>query len=99
MADNAREVVTIDNPPIASKINWTQIVSFSFGLLATLGLVIPEEYRVPTTQFLVIATPILTFILRTWFTGVAATTPQLKNALEDKGLKVTTKLSRGGGPR
>lgn len=97
MADNTP--VVIDNPPKWSKINWTQIVSFAFGLLATLGLVIPEEYREYTVQFLVLATPIITFILRTWFTGVAATTPQLKSALEDKGLKVTTKPASGGGPR
>lgn len=97
MADNSPNVVTIDNPPQWSKINWTQFISFAAGILAMFGLNLTQEQQMMALQVLVLVTPIITWIFRTWFTGVAATTPQLKSALEDKGLKVTTKPTKGGG--
>lgn len=94
MADSVNPPVVIDNPPIASKINWTQIIAFIVGALAAFGIVIPPEYQTIVLQVLALVTPVLTFIFRTWFTGKAATTGELTDALEDKGLTVSTRPAK-----
>lgn len=76
--------VVIDNPPIASKINWTQMIAFVTGILATFGFVIPAEWQTFVLQGLALITPVLTFIFRTWFTGKEATKTELKAALATK---------------
>lgn len=77
-------VVVIDNPPQVSKINWTQIVSMAIAVLATFGIAIPDEWQPIILQALLFITPIVTMILRTWFTGKEPTKPQLKAALAEK---------------
>lgn len=92
MTDNAP--VVIDNPPQWSKINWTQFISFAAGILTMFGINLTPEQQMFALQVLVFVTPVVTWIFRTWFTGTPATVPQLKAALKDEGLTVTTKAAR-----
>lgn len=94
MAESVNPPVVNVNPPLASKINGAQLIAFIVGLLATFGYVIPVEWQTFALQALALVTPVITFIFRTWFTGTEASTGQLKEALEDKGLDVTTKPAK-----
>lgn len=92
MPDNSPNApVVIDNPPQWSKINWAQFISFAAGLFAYFGYNMTQEQQMMFLQVLVLVTPVVTWIFRTWFTGKPATVPQLKAALKDEGLHVTTK--------
>lgn len=83
--------VVIDNPPQWSKINWTQFISFAAGIFTYFGYNMTPEQQMMILQILVLVTPVFTWVFRTWFTGKPATVPQLKAALKDEGLHVTTK--------
>lgn len=57
------------NPAAASKINWTQGVAFVAALAAVFGLDISESTRAAILTGLATVVPVVTFILRTWFTA------------------------------
>ena len=64
MADKA-----ILSSPAASKINWTQIVSLVVSVAAVFGIVIPAEWQTTFLEVTSLATPLITIVLRTFFTG------------------------------
>jgi hypothetical protein len=57
------------NPACASKINWTNAISAAVALAAALGFAIPPEYQKLALEIAAVATPVVTIILRTFFTG------------------------------
>ena len=57
------------NPAGKSKINYANAVAAAIALLASFGFVIPEEYQALAMQAVAVGAPILTIILRTFFTG------------------------------
>ena len=70
----AKETSTTTAPvviskPMSSKINWINVVSGVVALLAAFGIIIPVEWQTMATQILAVITPILTVVLRSWFTG------------------------------
>jgi hypothetical protein len=52
----------------ASKINWTSVVSAVAVITALFGFDIPQDMQLKIVGFLGIATPVVTVVLRTWFT-------------------------------
>lgn len=82
----AEKTLLATNDPITSKINITQVVSLVVGAAAIFGIVIPPEWEEFALKTLVLLTPIITMIWRTWFNGSKPTTPEIKAAAEDKGL-------------
>jgi hypothetical protein len=66
MADST--VVVEEKSDFASKINWTNAVSAVAVLAALFGLDIPPDMQVKIVGFLGVATPVVTMILRTFFT-------------------------------
>lgn len=59
------------NPAALSKINWTNGLAFVASLAAVVGVAIPDEYREGVLQFLALATPLATMVLRSFFTAKA----------------------------
>jgi hypothetical protein len=55
--------------PAMSKINWTQIVSLVVSVASVFGVVIPAEWQTTFLQITALVTPLVTIVLRTWFTG------------------------------
>jgi hypothetical protein len=68
MADAPKPLALVEvEGAAASKVNWAQILALVTGLLATFGIVIPEEWRSTILEVLAVATPVITIILRTFF--------------------------------
>lgn len=66
-------IVPVDSP-WTSKINITQVVTAFFGLLAGFGLPIPDSTKVAILQFLVVMGPIVTVVLKSFYTkSISAT--------------------------
>lgn len=61
-------VVTTEKSALRSKINWTSAVSAVAVLAALFGFDIPPDMQVNIVGFLGVATPVVTMILRTFFT-------------------------------
>lgn len=57
------------NSPMSSKINWTQFVALGVTVAAIFGIVIPPEIQDAAIKIVALGAPVLTFILRTWFTA------------------------------
>lgn len=57
------------NPAHLSKINWANAVSGVVALAAVFGFAIPTEYQTLAVQVLAVATPVLTIVLRSFFTA------------------------------
>lgn len=57
---------------MASKINITQVASLLLSIAVITGI-IPEQYKMKTLEVLVMAGPVATIILRTWFTSAKLT--------------------------
>ena len=57
------------NPPVKSKINWTQIVSAGASALTVFGLDISPETKVAAVAGIGFANNVVTWLWRTWFTG------------------------------
>lgn len=57
------------NPPGKSKINLTNAIAAAVALAAAFGVVIPPEYQALATQVVAIGAPLVTIVLRTFFTG------------------------------
>lgn len=54
--------------PITSKINFVAVVSFLVSLAAVFGIVIPADIQDAAIKIVALGAPVITFILRTWFT-------------------------------
>lgn len=52
-----------------SKINILQVITILIAVASSWGL-IPEEHKVKVLESLTLLTPLVTIILRTWFTSV-----------------------------
>lgn len=57
------------NPAAKSKINITNAIAASVALLAAFGVVIPDQYQALAMQVIAVGAPLVTIVLRTWFTG------------------------------
>lgn len=57
------------NPPVKSKINWTQAVSFIASMLVIFGINLPPETQVAVVALIQAAQSVATWIFRTWFTA------------------------------
>ncbi len=57
------------NPAHVSKINWTNAIAAGVALAAAFGIAIPSEYQALATQVVAVGAPIVTIILRTFFTA------------------------------
>jgi hypothetical protein len=57
------------NPAALSKINWTNALAAVVALSAALGFVIPQEYQDLAIKAVAVGAPVLTIILRTFFTA------------------------------
>lgn len=66
MADTT--VVTTEKSAFLSKINWTQVLTVAFTLLAAFGVNIPEDMKVNLITAVTAIGGLLTVVLRTWFT-------------------------------
>lgn len=66
MADST--VVVEEKSAWLSKINWTQILTVVFTLLAAFGVNIPEEMKVNIIAAVTAIGGIVTVVMRTWFT-------------------------------
>lgn len=55
--------------PASSKIIWTNVISGVVAIAAGFGFIIPEAWQTLALQILGVLTPIITIILRTWFTA------------------------------
>lgn len=65
----------IISSPLASKINWTQVITLLVGLAASFGLVIPTAWQDIVLKGAVILGPILTLVFRNLWTGNKVATP------------------------
>lgn len=64
-----------------SKINWVQLVSIGFTLLAAFGLQVPEDMQGEILKIVAggsVLTGVITIILRTWFTSKSISTSKTK---------------------
>lgn len=59
------------NTAALSKINWTNALALAVSLAAVFGFVIPDEYQKTFLEVTATATPLLTIVLRSFFTGKA----------------------------
>lgn len=91
MTNALTPVIDIDKPWYKSKTVWTQVIGGIAAVIARFGLDVPPEVQTIIVEVILALAGVATIIVRMWFTGKDATAPQLKAALEDKGLKVTTK--------
>lgn len=57
------------NPAIASKINWTQVISVVAMVAAMFGFDFPPETQAAIVAAIVAIQGVLTIIFRTWFTA------------------------------
>lgn len=61
-------VITEEKSAWLSKINWTQILTVAFTLLAAFGVNIPEEMKVNLIAAVTAIGGLVTIVMRTWFT-------------------------------
>lgn len=66
------EQVVTNKPVFKSKINLKEIITLIVGILIALGF-IPEEYKETAYQIILVISPLLGVIFRTWFTEVKLT--------------------------
>jgi hypothetical protein len=59
------------NPAALSKINWTNGLAFVVSACAVFGVMIPEDAQKAVLEFAALGTPLVTLVLRTFFTGKA----------------------------
>lgn len=57
------------NKPLASKINWTQIVGIVVQVIAFFGIDVPPEVSAQIAIGIAAVQSIATWVFRTWFTG------------------------------
>jgi hypothetical protein len=60
------------NPAGLSKINFANALGFLVALLATFGIVVPDQLQHQVLDFIAVGLPLVTMTLRTWFTGKGA---------------------------
>ncbi len=65
--DTPKSVVVDVKPASKSKINWVNFVTLLVGIAASFGIVIPADFQELLLQIVAIAGPLLTIIMRTWF--------------------------------
>lgn len=63
-----KDYVTI-NPAAISKINWVNVLSCAAAVAAVFGLDLSPETQAKVVSGLAVVTPVVTVILRTFFTG------------------------------
>lgn len=56
------------NPAALSKINWTNAVAFVVAVAAVFDVAIPEDAQKGVLEFVALATPLATMLLRSFFT-------------------------------
>jgi hypothetical protein len=57
------------NPAHLSKINWVNGLAFVAGLAAVVGIDISEDLQKQVVSGIAVGLPVLTIVLRTFFTG------------------------------
>lgn len=57
------------NPAALSKINWVNVLSAAAAVAAIFGLDLPPERQAQIVSGLAVLTPVVTVILRTFFTA------------------------------
>ena len=72
------EEVLISNPPMKSKINWTQVGGAAVMMGAYFGLPITPEFMSALLLVIGVSTQAVTWALRTYWTGRKPTVMEVK---------------------
>lgn len=68
MADTAPTVTVEEKSAWLSKVNWTQVLTVIFTMLAAFGFNVPEDMRVNIMAAVAALGGLVTVVMRTYFT-------------------------------